>query len=186
MSQVGQVPGPGQVADLGLGQAALQERVADAVLARGPHAGAVVAGVVGVGPRGDHVGPERAEQPGEPAVELALAEVAAVGVVPQVVRVGELLGADHSVADADPAGQRLGLLELARGQAVGNRRHGHGGVAQRHEGGLGDDRAVDPPEYATATRPYPFRVASNRSRRAIKAGSESFHSLKTHLRPSVP
>ena len=49
------------------------------------------------------------------------------------------------MADADPPGQLLGLLELARGQAVGDRRHGDRGVAERLMSGLGDDRAVDPP-----------------------------------------
>ena len=38
----------------------------------------------------------------------------------------------------------LGLLQLARGQALGDRRHGEGRIAQGKLGGLGDDRAVDP------------------------------------------
>ena len=73
--------------------------------------------------------------------------------VAQVIRVGELLGADHPVADADLPGQLLGLLQLARGQALGDRRHGDRRIAQGVIGRLGDDRAVDPPEKATATRP---------------------------------
>ena len=57
------------------------------------------------------------------------------------------------MANADFPGQFLSLLELAGCQALGDRRHGDRGIPQGFIRRLGDDRAVDPPEKATATRP---------------------------------
>ena len=105
----------------------------------------MVAGVVGVCSRDDRFDPELGKKPRESAVKLALAEIAAVGLVAKIVRVGELLGADHAVGDADPLGQLGGLFEFALREAIGNGGHGHGVVAQGDLGGLGDDSAIDSP-----------------------------------------
>ena len=104
----------------------------------------MIAQVVGVGARGDHVGIELAQEAREPAIQLALAEIAAVGLVAEVIGVGELLGADHAMADADRAGELLGLFQLAGGQAVGDGRHGDRGIAQGLIRGHGDDGAIHP------------------------------------------
>ena len=104
----------------------------------------MVAQIVRIGTRGDHVDPELPDQPGKPPVELALAEVAAIRLIAEVVRVCKFLGTDHAVADTDPAGQFLGLLELSSGQAVRNRRHGNRGIPNRRVRRLSDDCAVNP------------------------------------------
>ena len=54
LSQIGQLPGGGQLADLGLGQFALGQRAADLPLAARLHAGPMFAAVVVIRAVADH------------------------------------------------------------------------------------------------------------------------------------
>ena len=103
----------------------------------------MIAQVIHIGSGGDHIDFQLAQQPGEPPVELALAEVTAVGLITKVVGIGKFLGADHPVANPNAPGEILGFLELTGGQAIGNSRHGNCGIAKGLVSCLGDNRAVN-------------------------------------------
>src|SRR5262249_16050475 len=130
-------------ADVGLGEAGLLQRVAHAVLGGRRQPGPVVAPVVEVGPATDDRVAQLGQERLDLSVQLALAEVAAGAGVLDGVGVGELVGADDDVADADLPGEPPGVVQLAARDAGAVGGDGDGAVAQGEEGGLGHEGAVD-------------------------------------------
>src|SRR5262245_22190192 len=96
----------------------------DAVLLGSPETGPPVAQVVGVGARQERVVLPAGGECRQLRVQLGLAVVAAVAIVPSVLRPLELGRRDRLVPDTDRAGDVAGAVELARRQ---RRRNGGDG-----------------------------------------------------------
>ena len=115
----------------------------DVMLARGLKPRAVVAQVVEVGAVGDDRRAQFVQPPLELVVQLGLAVVAAVGPLADVVGIGQLVGFDHDVPDADQLGQLPGGCKFPLGQAGAVSRHRDGPLAQGQLGRFGHHGAVD-------------------------------------------
>jgi hypothetical protein len=138
-----QLEAGGGGADVGLGELGLDQREADAVLAGGVEAGAIVAEIVDDDPRGDE-----GDAAGFPLalghrVELGLAVEAAVGAVLRVAGVVDLVRVDELVAGADGAGDGRRLFALAGGQAGAHGGDADGAVAEHLRCDEEQERAVD-------------------------------------------
>jgi hypothetical protein len=76
-------------------------------------------------------------------VQFVLAEEAAAAVVPQIIRIGKLLGSDHLVADADEVREAARVGQLGAGDARAVGRHGDGAIAEGEMGGLRHNGAIN-------------------------------------------
>ena len=106
-------------------------------------AGSEVAQVVNDQAVGHERQPFLAGDAGQVAVQLGLAEVAAVARVGAIERVVHLAGADDPVADADQRRQGGSLVHLALGNALRGGRDRQGPLAELLAGDRGHQRAVD-------------------------------------------
>jgi len=129
-------------ADFRLGQLGLGEGRSHGVLAGGLVAGAVVVAIVGVEPIEDRGETKIAGLRLAEAVELVLAEVAAVVGILRVARVLELTAGDEHVPHAERPAERFGPLALARRQARGDGGERDGAEAELLDGNLEHERAV--------------------------------------------
>lgn len=131
-----------ELADLGFGQAGLQQRAAHVPFARGLVTGPVIAQIIGhsaVGYRGQA---QLLGQWKELAKQRLLAMVAAIRPVGGIALVGQLVGLHHDVAHADLARQPPGLFQLLVrvGLRIGGR--GDAALAQHVGGDFEQQRAV--------------------------------------------
>ena len=69
--------------------------------------------------------------------------VAPVGIVPDKVRHGELIGVNDQMADTDLLSHPTGGFQLEVRKRGGHSRDGNGTIAQRIVGDLQDQRAVN-------------------------------------------
>src|SRR5262245_12843560 len=130
-------------ADLVLPQLGLDQGRADAPLARGLHARAVIAAVVHVGAVDERTAAFARRDRLELEEELFLAEEAAVGWIAGVVRVLQLLGAHDQVPHPQELAQAPGFVELARRVGLGVGGHQERVSAEGVLGGARQQGGVD-------------------------------------------
>ena len=160
--------------DFRLAQITLDQRTADVALAGGLSARPVVVEIVAVATVGQHGQPEPPGRLFHPVDQFFLAMVTAVGPVGLISGIGQLVGRDDFVPDADVPHNADSLIQLALGQGGTAPRDGRRSIAQRQMGRLGQHGISKPPENAAGEElPYPRSNASNRSRLAASSGDNS-------------
>lgn len=152
----------GHPTHVGLVHTSLDQGRAHLTLRRGLEPRAVVAEVVAVGTVDDH-----REAPGvgltaRDAIQLRLAEVAAVGGIGGVARVVNLVGVHRDVWHAERAGESRGLVTFGERQGGGQGRHAEGPGAQNVMGHTQHEGAVDAAREAHQHRGHRLEEAAER------------------------
>ena len=171
LSQVGRPQARARARHVGLGEAGLLQRVADAVFRGRLQARPIVALVVEVGAAANHVHAQTRQQRLDATIQLALAVIAAGTVVADVIRVGELGGGDDEMTDADLLCQPPGVLDFGARHAGAVGGDGDGVVAERRKAAWATTVLSMPPLKATAVLPRPRSTSRSRSRFALRIGA---------------
>ncbi len=111
----GQTGGPGQLTDLRLAEAGVQQGSEDIPFGGGTVAGSMVTAIVEIDPVGQCVEAELLAQGLHPLEELALAVIAAIAGVLAIVVSAHLVGLDEAVGQAAVGDHRLGGLPMVLG-----------------------------------------------------------------------